>query len=107
MLSLVRYNQTTYIANRARFFASNVGARISVVFVKDLPKNGFVGEIRQVRPGFARNYLIPQGIAVYASKANIERHAIRADEELLEKNRLQRELENVKKRFAKMQLDFR
>jgi large subunit ribosomal protein L9 len=33
---------------------------------------GKAGEIITVKPGFARNYLIPQGIATMATKKNIE-----------------------------------
>jgi large subunit ribosomal protein L9 len=34
---------------------------------------GEAGEVVQVRPGYGRNYLIPQGLAFTASEANIRR----------------------------------
>lgn len=40
---------------------------MKVVYLKDLKNNVKRGEIREVADGFARNYLIPQGIAVPAS----------------------------------------
>ena len=35
---------------------------VSVLLLEDLPDRGEVGEIIEVRPGYARNYLIPAGI---------------------------------------------
>lgn len=34
---------------------------------------GEAGEVVSVKPGYGRNYLIPQGLAYVASKANLER----------------------------------
>jgi large subunit ribosomal protein L9 len=45
---------------------------MKVVFLKDLKHNGKKGEIKDVADGFARNYLIPQGIAVSASSGAVK-----------------------------------
>ncbi|MBN1445083.1 MAG: 50S ribosomal protein L9 [Candidatus Omnitrophica bacterium] len=42
-----------------------------VIFVKDFPGKGKKEEIKEVRTGYARNYLIPEGIAVEATEHNI------------------------------------
>ncbi len=39
----------------------------------DLPPLGFVGDIVEVKDGYARNYLIPQNLAVEPTPANIKR----------------------------------
>ena len=41
--------------------------------LKDNLPTAMAGEIKEVKPGFARNFLIPQGIAELANKSSIER----------------------------------
>ena len=43
-----------------------------VILLERVAKLGQMGEVVDVKPGFARNYLLPQGKALSASKANIE-----------------------------------
>ena len=40
---------------------------MKIVLRQDVPKLGEAGAILEVKPGFARNYLIPQGMAVVAT----------------------------------------
>lgn len=46
---------------------------IRVVLTEDLTNLGKSGELVKVRPGFARNYLIPRGLAVGATQENVAR----------------------------------
>ena len=43
---------------------------IEVILQQDFPQLGFVGEKVGVKKGYARNYLVPRGIAVEASSRN-------------------------------------
>jgi len=43
-----------------------------VVLLKDVKRLGTVGEVRSVADGYARNYLIPRGLAVPATDAALE-----------------------------------
>jgi large subunit ribosomal protein L9 len=45
---------------------------MQVILLERVPKLGQMGEVVNVRPGFARNYLMPQGKALRATKANRE-----------------------------------
>jgi len=45
---------------------------MNVILLERIGKLGVLGDEVSVRPGFARNFLIPQGKAVRASKANRE-----------------------------------
>lgn len=44
---------------------------MKVVLRKRVPKLGEAGDVLAVKPGFARNYLVPQGLARVASPENI------------------------------------
>jgi large subunit ribosomal protein L9 len=44
---------------------------MQVILLERVAKLGQMGEVVDVKPGFARNYLLPQGKALTASKGNI------------------------------------
>jgi large subunit ribosomal protein L9 len=44
---------------------------VSVILRQDLDKLGDSGSVVAVRPGYARNYLLPRGLAYEATPANI------------------------------------
>jgi large subunit ribosomal protein L9 len=62
---------------------------MQVVLLERVEKLGNMGEVVAVRPGYARNYLIPQGKAQRASKENIAR---------FEAERSEREAQNAERR---------
>ena len=45
---------------------------MKVVLRQDVPKLGDAGTVQEVKPGFARNYLIPQGMAVLATAGEVK-----------------------------------
>ena len=46
---------------------------INVVLTEDMANLGKSGELVRVRPGYARNYLIPRGLAVRATAIDVAR----------------------------------
>ncbi|AKT42799.1 50S ribosomal protein L9 [Chondromyces crocatus] len=50
-----------------------MATHIHVVLTQELDNLGKSGELVKVRPGFARNYLIPRGLAVSATAENVAR----------------------------------
>ncbi len=44
--------------------------KIPVILIQDAPNLGFRGEEVAVRPGYARNFLIPQQLVVYSTHEN-------------------------------------
>ena len=44
---------------------------MQVILLERVAKLGQMGDVVDVKPGFARNYLLPQGKALTASEANI------------------------------------
>ncbi len=50
---------------------------MEIILTHNVPHCGVTGELVKVRPGFARNYLIPQGLATFATPHNlriVEKH---------------------------------
>lgn len=44
---------------------------MEVILREDVPHLGHIGDIVKVRPGYARNYLLPRGLATVADKRNL------------------------------------
>ena len=43
---------------------------VEVILRDDVPNLGRIGEIVRVKPGYARNYLLPRGLAIEANRKN-------------------------------------
>ncbi len=68
-----------------------------LLLIEDVEALGRSGEIVNVKPGYARNYLLPQGLAIIADKK-----ALRRQERLKEERK--RKLSMIKKNLMKLQL---
>lgn len=66
---------------------------MDIILVKDVDNLGRTGDEVEVKDGYARNYLIPQGFAVAATESALKQMA-----EIRETRRKQRELEVKKAR---------
>lgn len=53
---------------------------MDIILLKKVENLGALGNVVSVRPGYARNYLIPQGKAKMATKANLEAFEVRRAE---------------------------
>jgi large subunit ribosomal protein L9 len=62
---------------------------IEVILMQRVDKLGQMGELVKVRPGYARNFLLPQGKAIRANTDNLAR---------FERERVQLEAQNLKRR---------
>ena len=79
---------------------------MQIILNQDVETLGKAGEIITVKPGFARNYLIPQGMATMATKNNIE--AIKKSIETQDRKdaRTRTNLEALAERLNKLTLKF-
>jgi large subunit ribosomal protein L9 len=75
---------------------------MKVILKQDMETLGTSGEVVDVKPGYARNYLLPQGLAYEASEANLrrieeerQRAEERAKRDYLEARRRASQLEDV------------
>jgi large subunit ribosomal protein L9 len=62
---------------------------IELILMQRVEKLGQMGDLVKVKPGYARNFLLPQGKAIRASKDNLAR---------FERDRVQLEAQNLKRR---------
>ena len=46
---------------------------MKIIFLKDVPKTGKRGEVKNVSDGYARNFLLPQGLVELATDAAIKK----------------------------------
>jgi len=44
---------------------------VEVILREDVPNLGHIGEVVRVKPGYARNYLLPRGLAIEANRKNL------------------------------------
>jgi large subunit ribosomal protein L9 len=45
---------------------------MELILREDVPYLGHIGDVVKVKPGYARNYLLPRGLAVAADKRNLK-----------------------------------
>jgi large subunit ribosomal protein L9 len=64
-------------------------AQVELVLLQRVEKLGQMGDVVRVKPGYARNFLLPQKRALRASKANLEK---------FEHQRAELEAQNLKRR---------
>jgi large subunit ribosomal protein L9 len=61
-----------------------------VILVQDVKKLGLKGEIKEVSDGYARNYLIPRGLAQEATKTKLKEEQEKTVREEKKKNQRKR-----------------
>ncbi|GAB4153443.1 MAG: 50S ribosomal protein L9 [Planctomycetaceae bacterium] len=69
--------------------AGTTNSSVEVLLAEDVASLGKQGDIVRVKPGYARNFLLPQGVATVATEHNkrmVERHRQRMEE--LEQDRV-------------------
>ena len=64
---------------------------MEVILLEKIGKLGNIGDLANVKSGYGRNYLIPQGKALFATKANLEEFETRrADLEAAAANKMEK-----------------
>jgi len=69
---------------------------MEVILLKDVPRLGRAGELRNVAPGYARNYLVPEGLATLVTKGALKQLELQSQAEA----RRNRQLEAEAREFA-------
>ena len=80
---------------------------MEIILIKDIPGLGFKDEIVNVKNGYGRNYIIPQGFGVLANKTNSKileenlKQTVKKQEEIL------KEAQKLSKKIGNLVLDFK
>ncbi len=79
---------------------------MKIILKQAYEKLGNAGEAVSVKDGFARNYLIPKGIAEVATKKNIERLKVELEQIAIQDAKNRSNLESLAKQLNKLTLKF-
>ncbi|MFV0480153.1 MAG: 50S ribosomal protein L9 [Anaerorhabdus sp.] len=75
---------------------------MKVILLSDVKKVGKKGEVKEVADGYARNFLIAQGLAVQATSKSMEILSNQKEEEKQHQSDLKKEAEELKAKLEKM-----
>jgi large subunit ribosomal protein L9 len=73
---------------------------MKVILMQDLEALGYEGDIADVARGYARNYLVPKGLAIEASEANLKALEMRRKKILAKRAKDKEEAEHVMERLS-------
>lgn len=79
---------------------------MKVIFIKDVKGQGKKNEIKEVKDGYAMNFLIKNGYAIGANSTNLKNFEKQRETEKLEENLLIKEMESLKQKLERETLKF-
>lgn len=80
--------------------------QIKVILREDIPKLGDAGDVVEVKPGYARNYLIPKGIAIPATTEKVKE--VEHYKRIIAQRQIEllKDLKGASKKIREMDLEF-
>ncbi len=73
---------------------------MKVIFLKDVSQRGKAGEVKEVADGYARNYLLPNGLAIVANEKNLTKYRAHM---MAYSKRITKEEEEVRKLLSEIE----
>lgn len=80
---------------------------MEVIFIKDLKNQGKKGQVKNVKDGYAENYLIKNGYAVKKTKENLQKLNYELAKKEKENQANKQNAIELKERIAKVVLEFK
>jgi large subunit ribosomal protein L9 len=77
---------------------------MEVILLKDVFKLGYKDDVVTVKPGYANNYLIPQGLAMLATKANLKTIEENKKQALFKQNKIKAAAEELASQLKGVEL---
>lgn len=77
---------------------------MKVILREDVPELGQAGQTIEVKDGYARNYLIPRNMAIFATKANLKAIDEVTKQAGLREKKNRKEAEVVKEKIEKLSI---
>ena len=75
-----------------------------IILCQDVNRLGKAGDTVEVKDGYARNYLLPKGIALLATQANIKRLETESKQKEFRKNRALKKATELAEKINKLSL---
>ena len=72
---------------------------MDIILLQAIEKLGAEGAVVRVKPGYARNFLIPRGMALAATSASVKAVEERARQQQKKQSRLMQQVEDLAKRI--------
>jgi large subunit ribosomal protein L9 len=77
---------------------------VQVILNEDMPNLGRPGDVVKVRAGYARNYLLPRGLAVEANSRNLKAFEHQKAMAMVKREALKNQAAGVKEKLEALQL---
>lgn len=77
---------------------------MEVILNKDIERIGKAGQVIKVKDGFARNFLIPNGLAIPVNAANLKRLEEEKKRKILQLEKYKKEAEALKEKLSSLSL---
>ncbi|MBI3141698.1 MAG: 50S ribosomal protein L9 [Bacteroidetes bacterium] len=77
---------------------------MEIILNQDIPKLGYKGDVVSVKPGYARNFLIPQGMAIVANASNRKMLAEMTKQQTNKIAKIRQDAENLANRIEGLQM---
>jgi large subunit ribosomal protein L9 len=79
---------------------------VKIILTRDVPNLGLAGDVKNVTAGYARNYLIPKGLAAKATSGTVKEFERRQTAETRREGRLTERAEALAQRLSDVTLTF-
>ncbi len=79
---------------------------MKIILTEDFSTLGHIGEVLKVADGYARNYLIPKGIAVHATESNLKQFESMKEAILKKKAKVMESAQELCKGIEEVKLTF-
>ena len=77
---------------------------MEVILLQSLEKLGDAGDVVRVKPGYARNYLLPKGLAIEATPGNIRMVQTRRQQQEAQARRASEQAKKLAEKLSKLSL---
>lgn len=79
---------------------------MKVILIQDVPKLGKKGDVKEVKDGYGRNYLLKKNLAVISNAANMARLSQEKKQKALDEEKLQEKARALKDQIEQLTLEF-
>lgn len=79
---------------------------MKVIFIKDLRGQGKRGEIKEVKDGYAKNFLIKNGYASQLTESTLGKYNRESEQQKEQDDKMRNEAKQLKEKLEKLELTF-